>query len=145
VVCDIRVYEGIVLLNLNLLGLGDRGQLGLGSRVLTAETFESVPNLPKRLLAIAAGEAHTVVLGARGDMYVFGDGKHGKLGPATHSNEFEPCSVEKFKNYNVTKVVCGGCQTIVLAQKKASDEKKASESDEDIGSMFLIFTTKQKS
>jgi alpha-tubulin suppressor-like RCC1 family protein len=91
-------------LNLNLLGLGDRGQLGLGSRVLTAETFESVPNLPKRLLAIAAGEAHTVVLGARGDMYVFGDGKHGKLGPATHSNEFEPCSVELQKVTKISEV-----------------------------------------
>jgi hypothetical protein len=120
------------------LGLGDRGQLGLGLRVLSAETFESVQNLPKRLVAIAAGEAHTVVLSARGGMYVFGDGKHGKLGPTTHSNEFEPCLVDKFKSYNVTKVVCGGCQTIVLAEKKKSDDKKSSESEEDIGSMFFI-------
>jgi hypothetical protein len=72
-------------------------------------------------------------------MYVFGDGKHGKLGSATHSNEFEPCFVDKFKTYNVLKVVCGGCQTIVLAQKKTSEQKKSSGSEEDIGSMFFIF------
>jgi hypothetical protein len=73
-------------------------------------------------------------------MYVFGDGKHGKLGSTTYSNEFEACCVDKFKNYNVLKVVCGGCQTIVLAQKKNSELKKSSESEEDIGSkLFCIY------
>jgi hypothetical protein len=37
----------------------------------------------------------------------------------THSNEFEPCFIEKFKDYNVLKVVCGGCQTVILAEKKS--------------------------
>jgi hypothetical protein len=70
-------------------------------------------------------------------LYVFGDGKHGKLGSVTtHTNEFEPCRVEKLKNFNVLKVVCGGCQTIVLAQKKTSESKKSSGSEEDIGSKF---------
>ncbi|CAF4279220.1 unnamed protein product, partial [Rotaria sordida] len=59
---------------------GDRGQLGLGPRVLSAETFENVQGLPKCLTTIAAGEGHTAVLTVRGDLYVFGDGKHGKLG-----------------------------------------------------------------
>jgi hypothetical protein len=74
-------------------------------------------------------------------MYVFGDGKHGKLGSTstTYSNEFEACFVEKFKNYNVSKVVCGGCQTIVLAQKKNAELKKSSGSEEDIGSKFFLF------
>ncbi len=127
--------------------MGDRGQLGLGSRVSSAETFELIPGLPKRVTAITAGEAHTAVLGSRYDMYAFGDGRYGKLGSATHSNEFEPFFVDKFKNYNVLKVVCGGCQTIVLAQKKNSELKKSSESEEDIGSklfcinkiIFLLF------
>lgn len=120
------------------IGLGDRGQLGLGSGMNKAETFEQIEGLPKRATAIAAGEAHTAVIGNRKDIYVFGDGKHGKLGSTTYSNEFQPCSVEKFRNYNVLKVVCGGCQTIVLAQKKSSsDPKKSSGSDEDIGSKFI--------
>ena len=72
-------------------------------------------------------------------MYVFGDGKHGKLGSSTFSNEFEPCIVERFKSYNVLKVACGGCQTLVLAQTKTSDQKKFSGSEEDIGSMFSSF------
>ena len=75
-------YEEYLIKKSNLidyLGLGDRGHLGLGLKVLSAETFESVQSLPKRIIAISAGEAHTAVLGSRGDMYVFGDGKHGKL------------------------------------------------------------------
>jgi hypothetical protein len=63
-------------------------------------------------------------------MYVFGDGKHGKLSFETHSNEFKPYFIDKFKEYNVLKVVCGGCQTIILAQKKSI------ENEEDIKSMF---------
>ncbi|CAF1417162.1 unnamed protein product, partial [Rotaria sordida] len=112
-------------------GYGDRGQLGLGPRVLSAETFENVQGLPKCLTTIAAGEGHTAVLTVRGDLYVFGDGKHGKLGSQTHSNEFAPCLVDKFKTYNVLKVVCGSCQTIVFAQKKTGKQKLSPESEED--------------
>ncbi|CAF1274011.1 unnamed protein product [Rotaria sordida] len=126
-------------------GLGDRGQLGLGPRVLSADTFENVQGLSKRLTTIAAGEGHTVVLTVRGDMYVFGDGKHGKLGSQIHSNEFEPCLVDKFKTYNVLKVVCGGCQTIILAQKKTSERKQSSGSEGDIGNTTLSITQRPKS
>ena len=99
------------------------------------ENFEIVEGLSKRLLAIAAGEGHTSVVGARGDIYVFGDGKHGKLGSTTHSNEFNPCFVEKFKPYYVLEVVCGGCQTIVLARKRSTEEKISSGSEEDAESI----------
>ncbi|UJR08508.1 hypothetical protein I4U23_012774 [Adineta vaga] len=126
-------------------GRNDRGQLGLGPRVSTAESFESVQGLPKRITEIAAGEGHTAVLGSRGDIYVFGDGKHGKLGSQTHSNEFEPCFVDKFKVYNVLKVVCGGCQTIVFAQKKNQESKRSSGSDDDIGNATLSITQRPKS
>ena len=119
------------MLDLRCLGDGSRGQLGLGHRVLSAESFELVQGLPKRLSAIAAGEGHTMVLGVRGELYVFGDGKHGKLGSPTHSNEMEPCQVEKFKNYEVLKVACGGCQTIALAKKKSSETKRLSGSEEE--------------
>ncbi len=141
-VCGMKLTSVSVLINISIellfLGCGDRGQLGLGPRVLSAETFELVLGLPKRLTAISAGEGHTAVLGSRGDIYVFGDGKYGKLGSTTHSNEFEPCFVDKFKTYNVLKVVCGGLQTIILAQKKNSEQKKSSGSEEDIGSMFFM-------
>ncbi|CAF1394170.1 unnamed protein product [Adineta ricciae] len=126
-------------------GRNDRGQLGLGPSVASAESFELIPGLPKRIQAIAAGEGHTAVLGPRGDIYVFGDGKHGKLGSTTYSNEFEPCIVDKFKLYNVLKVVCGGCQTIVLAKKKDHDQKKSSGSDEDFGNATLSVTQRPKS
>jgi alpha-tubulin suppressor-like RCC1 family protein len=85
------------------------------------------------------GEGHTAVVDFRGDIYVFGDGTHGKLSYKTQSNEFEPCSIDKFKGYNVLKVVCGGCQTIILAQKSESIED-----DEDFESNYFFFLFENK-
>lgn len=116
------------------LGDGSRGQLGLGERIQSAEHFELIEKIPKRVISIAAGEGHTAIIGARGDLLICGDGKHGKLGSTTYSNEFDACVVEKFKGYQVLQVVCGGCQTIILARKRLDDEKKSSGSDEDISS-----------
>ncbi|CAF1432760.1 unnamed protein product [Rotaria magnacalcarata] len=126
-------------------GHGDRGQLGLGPKLVSAETFETIEDSPKHITAIAAGEAHTAVRTARGDLYVCGDGKHGKLGSPTHTNEFQLCIVDRFKTYNVSKIVCGGCQTIVLAQKKSSEQQQSSGSDADIGNTTLSVTQRPKS
>ncbi|CAF3654089.1 unnamed protein product [Rotaria socialis] len=126
-------------------GHGDRGQLGLGPKLVSAETFETIEDSPKHITAIAAGEAHTAVRTARGDLYVCGDGKHGKLGSSIHTNEFQLCIVDRFKTYNVSKVVCGGCQTIVLAQKESTERQQASESDADIGNATLSITQREKS
>ncbi len=115
-----------------LIGQGDRGQLGLGRKVSMAKHFEIIENLPEQIIAIAAGEAHTAIVDSSGNIYVFGDGKHGKLSSETHANEFEPYFIEKFKEYNILKVVCGGCQTIILAEKKSIKNK------EDIESMQMI-------
>ena len=122
------IYSSVcIIINLSIIlfiGQGDRGQLGLGPNLLIAENFESIENLPKHLTAIAAGEGHTAILGPQGELYVFGDGKHGKLSYETHSNEFEPCCINQFKGYTVLKVVCGGCQTIILAQKKSTENEE---------------------
>ncbi|CAF3124208.1 unnamed protein product [Rotaria sp. Silwood2] len=99
-------------------GQGDCGQLGLGPNVQIAADFKVLENLPKSFTAIAAGKAHTAILTHNGDIYVFGDAKYGKLSYEIYSNEFVPRSINKFKEHNVLKVVCGGCQTIILAQKK---------------------------
>ena len=122
----------------SFVGRGDRGQLGLGPKLLAADNFELVGNLPKRSMDIAAGEAHTVVLGPRGDMYIFGDGKHGKLGSRTLSNEFEPCSMEAFRSWHALKAACGGCQTVVLGQARDMNGKSSLESDEDISSLYSL-------
>jgi alpha-tubulin suppressor-like RCC1 family protein len=104
-----------------LTGRGDRGQLGLGRGVLITKHFEIIKSLPKHLTAIAAGESHTAIVDSHGEIYVFGDGKHSKLDNETHSNKFKPYFLDKFEGYQVFKVVCGGCQTIILAQKKSTE------------------------
>ena len=103
----------------------------------TAESFELLDCLPRKRRAtdIAAGEAHSAVLDDKDNLYIFGDGKHGKLGFATHSNEFKPCLVERFQFCTVLKVVCGGCQTIVLARNRRPGESEVLVDEEDEKSM----------
>lgn len=101
-----------------------------------AESFELLDLARIRATDIAAGEAHSAVVDARGNLYIFGDGKHGKLGFATHSNEFNPCAVDQFQTSRVLKVVCGGCQTIVLAQNRSSTERETVTDEEDDRSML---------
>lgn len=115
------------------IGNNSRGQLGLGESVKSVNTFELVENAPKKITSIAAGEGHTALINEHGSVYLFGDGKHGKLGVATHTNEFEPYRVDRFKGYEALKVACGGCHTIVLARKRSKDEIEHSESEEDSG------------
>ncbi len=78
-----------------------------------------IEHLPKHLTAIAAGSAHTAIIDSCGGIYLFGDGKDGKLNYGSHSNKFEPSFSDQFKGYNVLNVVCGGCQTIIFAQRKS--------------------------
>ncbi|CAF1984272.1 unnamed protein product [Rotaria magnacalcarata] len=120
-------------------GRGEHGQLGLGRKISNSENFKMIENLPKNLTTIAAGKAHTTLLGLNGELYVFGDGKYGKLGCEMYSNKFEPCSVDTFKGLNVLKVVCGGDQTIVIAQKKRSQQD-----EEDIENTLNSITESMK-
>ena len=45
-------------------------------------------------------------LAAKGKLYTFGDGRHGKLalGDEIFANQFKPCLVHRFKNYCVETV-----------------------------------------
>ena len=66
----------------------------------------------------------------RGRLYVFGDGKHGKLGFNTHANEFQSRLVATFQDMTVSQVLCGGCQTIVLAKKRVDADQDESPTED---------------
>lgn len=93
-----------------------------------AENFEIIENLPKHITDISVGEAHTVIVDSLGNFYVFGDGKYGEFSFESHSYEFKPLFIDKFQGYNIFKVVCGGCQTIILAEKKSIENEEGIQS-----------------
>jgi alpha-tubulin suppressor-like RCC1 family protein len=124
-------------------GNGSRGQLGHGYQNQSVGVFTMIKGLPKHITSISAGEGHTALLSSRGEVYLCGDGKHGKLGFDTHSNEFNAAFLTKFRGYVISQVVCGGCQTIILARKILNNEKRQL-SDEDDNSECVcvcVFST----
>ncbi len=78
-----------------------------------------IENLPKHWITIAAGATHTAIINSYGELYLFGDGKYGKLNYETDLNQLQPYFIDQFKEYNVLDVVCGGCQTIIYAKRKS--------------------------
>lgn len=83
-----------------------------------------IKNIPKNIIDIAAGEAHTILIDSIGNLYVFGDGKYGKLCFKTHLYEYQPIFIDTYKDYHIFKIVCGGCQTIILAGNKSNENRE---------------------
>uniref|UniRef100_A0ABM5FY53 X-linked retinitis pigmentosa GTPase regulator isoform X1 n=2 Tax=Pogona vitticeps TaxID=103695 RepID=A0ABM5FY53_9SAUR len=108
-------------------GLGQYGQLGLGTFLFETSEPKIVDNLEKhKICNIASGENHTALVTENGLMYTFGDGRHGKLGlgEENYTNHFVPTLCSNFMRYTVHSVACGGCHMLVFAtpRLKESDE-----------------------
>ncbi|XP_071505930.1 X-linked retinitis pigmentosa GTPase regulator-like, partial [Diadema antillarum] len=118
--------------HLYTFGDGASGQLGLGPDALQT----SLPMLVTRLewtkcRWVACGESHTAVITAKGCLYTFGDGRHGKLaqGEESFSNIFVPTKVHRFKGFVVEQVSCGGCHTLVRARRRNPPEDPESDQE----------------
>ncbi|XP_076467036.1 X-linked retinitis pigmentosa GTPase regulator-like isoform X2 [Babylonia areolata] len=113
-------------------GGGPNGQLGLGVSVLESES-PSLLKLPFKVSQVACGENFTAVISEKGQLYTFGDGRHGKLalGQESFSNQFSRCRVDRFHKFNVNQVACGGCHMIVTASPKMENGEAESEEEED--------------
>lgn len=100
-------------------GQSPNGQLGLGTRLLESRSPALISALSGvRVANISSGENHSAVISESGQLYTFGDGRHGKLCLAvdTLTNHFAPTLSERFKDLSVTAVHCGGCHTMVAAR-----------------------------
>ncbi|EDO44704.1 predicted protein, partial [Nematostella vectensis] len=99
-------------------GQGNQGQLGLGSSMMETEFPERIPLFEKvKARTVSCGESFTAVITKHGNLYTFGDGRHGKLGLGDEcfSNTFKPEKVKRFNNFTVKMVTCGGCHMLVAA------------------------------
>ncbi|XP_042896325.1 X-linked retinitis pigmentosa GTPase regulator isoform X1 [Parasteatoda tepidariorum] len=105
-------------------GNGYDGQLGLGSRLLDVATPHQIVFLESSKIArVSCGENHSAFLTDRGQLYICGNGRHGKLGlfgVDDCSNQFVPTLVSRFNGFQVQQVACGGCHTLVLAVKQVA-------------------------
>ncbi|XP_072563291.1 probable E3 ubiquitin-protein ligase HERC6 [Paramormyrops kingsleyae] len=96
-------------------GANNVGQLGL-NRVDENGRFTvcAVPALRALSVCnISCGEAHSVVLSKDGDVFTFGEGKHGQLGHNSRNNELRPKKVEGLEG-RAKQIACGSHHTLVL-------------------------------
>uniref|UniRef100_F6QRU7 X-linked retinitis pigmentosa GTPase regulator n=1 Tax=Ornithorhynchus anatinus TaxID=9258 RepID=F6QRU7_ORNAN len=127
-------------------GLGEFGQLGLGTCIFETSVPKVVEHLRKQKIHyVACGENHTALISDTGLMYTFGDGRHGKLGlgEENFTNQFIPTLCSNFLRFSVHLVACGGCHMLVFAipRLKGSEEIAVEEFSEcgDLTTTFSQF------
>lgn len=95
-------------------GDGSKGQLGIIDADGNVFRKATVP-VRNRFVAIACGQHHNVALSIDGDVYIWGDNKHGQLGfdPAVCKKILTPKKLENV-NVSVEKVFAGWTHTALL-------------------------------
>ena len=104
-------------------GRGDRGELGLDSRVTRRASPTLVPALARRCVtSIAAGKAHVLALCAtqgheRSALYAWGAGRDGRLGHDDYAHRFEPTAVAFFQvaRLRVRLIAAGDAHSLAVA------------------------------
>uniref|UniRef100_A0A2K6F8P8 X-linked retinitis pigmentosa GTPase regulator n=1 Tax=Propithecus coquereli TaxID=379532 RepID=A0A2K6F8P8_PROCO len=98
-------------------GEPEGGKLGLPSELLTNyRTPQLVSGIPEKVLQVACGGGHTVVLTEKA-VYAFGRGQFGQLGLGTFLFEtFEPKVIEheNIKNQKISYISCGESHTALI-------------------------------
>ncbi|DAZ94414.1 TPA: hypothetical protein N0F65_003443 [Lagenidium giganteum] len=95
-------------------GRGEDGQLGLGDtsdqhRPVLIEALQE-----RRIVQIACGSGHTVVLTDDGEVYTWGRGDDGRLGHGDNGWKFVPRMVEELRGKNIRQVTCGSYHTAAV-------------------------------
>ena len=120
--------------NVYAFGQSTNGQLGLGTRTLETSvplqitSLSEICNGSNKIMQISCGENHTSVVSSSGQLFTFGDGRHGKLclDTETLSNHYTPVLSTRFRDYRVLSAHCGGCHTMVVAQPLPPDKRLGS-------------------
>ncbi|CAM9540808.1 unnamed protein product, partial [Choristocarpus tenellus] len=73
-------------------------------------------DIDDEIVAVAGGEAHTLIVSKFGDIYSFGRGREGQLG---HGNKHQtalakPTKVSNLINANVVSVACGAHHSLAV-------------------------------
>ncbi|KAF2363211.1 Regulator of chromosome condensation RCC1 [Trinorchestia longiramus] len=98
-------------------GCSGAGQLGQGPGVNFSPNFAPIvaPD-DVTFVAIAAGHSHSAALTSGGQVYVWGCGRHDKLGFGEQKTGpvFIPAPLPRLRHLTAALVGCGGCHTMVL-------------------------------
>ena len=98
------------------------GRLGIGDRSISLRSMPTlVPDLAScPVVGISCGAGHSAAVSASGDLYTWGQGRHGALGTGGSLNHWAPQQVSFPSGYTVKAVFCGGRHTSALVNDPAS-------------------------
>lgn len=65
-------------------------------------------------ISVSGGRAHSIALSSRGEVWVWGCGRDGRLGLGSSSDESEPVFLDSLENCNVVQAVSGFDHNLVL-------------------------------
>lgn len=97
-------------------GRNENGQLGLGSFTTTVNTPRKLTALPSgtRIVAIAAGAFHSIVLDSAGNVRAFGDNAFGQLGNETNIDSHGPVQTTFPTGIRIISIAAGGGHNLAI-------------------------------
>lgn len=103
-------------------GTGNKGELGLGEGVTQATTPHVIPDFPpegRRVEWLAASMNHAIAILSNGDVYGWGAGRKGQLGPPSEV-VWSPRKIEGI-TFRARRVVCGRDFTYIVGHPASGD------------------------
>lgn len=108
---DNRLYVALLDGGLIVAGDNSKGLLGLGHRN-TVKTFEEIATLRgKSIKDIACGRAHVLVLTEAGQVWAWGENRHGQVGVEDEQYQLVP---KLIIDKNVVMIKCGYAHSLAL-------------------------------
>ncbi len=95
-------------------GRGDRGVLGLND-ITASSTPRIIHTFDRmRVLQIAAGRQHVLVLTDSDGVFAFGEGAHGQLGTGDTQDRHVPVKLTTFDGINVVQISAGDEHSVAV-------------------------------
>lgn len=79
------------------------------------QSVSSSSSLPMRIVAIAAGYNHSMAVADNGSVYTWGCGLFGRLGHASHADEYLPKKIKTLDEIPIVAVAAGKAHTMLLS------------------------------
>ncbi|KAK7406718.1 hypothetical protein VNO78_08348 [Psophocarpus tetragonolobus] len=112
-ICQLGESNGIVgTTNIASWGWNLSSQLGRGGDGKIPSLIDALDG--ENPVSISAGRAHSLALTSKGELWVWGSGKSGRLGLASSVDQMEPFSLDSFEGFQILQAVSGFDHNLVL-------------------------------
>ncbi|KAH3743198.1 ultraviolet-B receptor UVR8 [Pelomyxa schiedti] len=120
-------------------GDNKNGQLGLGDNALR-NTPQEIPALrDRRVMLIACGWNHTIVLLQSNEVFSWGYNDHGQLGIGYTTQRNTPQEIVSLRGRTVEHLACGGYHSLAVVSSLGTSSTKAKSAKKPVASSWRVF------